>query len=152
MAEHRQVAPATISSLIADLASKDGMTRVRARCVLVAIGDDSVRPLIDALSSKNQLVRWEAAKALSQIGSPAATDALVTALEDKLFDVRCLAAQGLINIEREAIMPVLRAVSERADSIWMREGAHHVPHDLPEESSTECYGPYWRRRKTWVPL
>jgi HEAT repeat protein len=121
-----------ISSLIADLASDDGVTRVKARHALVKVGDKAIKPLIKSLADPNQWVRWEAAKALSQIGNPAATHALVQALEDRMFDVRWLAAQGLITIGSEAVIPILKALIERADSSWMREGAHHVLHDLAQ--------------------
>ena len=70
---------ATISSLIADLASKDGIVRVKARRQLVAYRARSVAPLIEALSNENNWVRWEAAKALSQIGSPSSIQALLKA-------------------------------------------------------------------------
>jgi HEAT repeat protein len=130
MVESRQAAPVAIISLIAGLASDDGVTRVKARHALVLSGDEAVKPLTRALADPNQWVRWEAAKALGQIGNSAATHALVKALEDRMFDVRWLAAQGLINIGPEAIVPLLKALVERADSVWMREGAHHVLHDL----------------------
>jgi HEAT repeat protein len=123
----------TIIALIADLTSNDGVTRVKARDALVSSGDKAVKPLTKALADPNQWVRWEAAKALGQIGNPAATHALVKALEDRMFDVRWLAAQGLINIGPDVIIPILKALIERVDSVWMREGAHHVLHDLAQE-------------------
>jgi HEAT repeat protein len=141
MVEGRQTAAATISSLIADLTSDDGVIRVKARYALISSGDKAVKPLIKALADRNQWVRWEAAKALGQIGSSAATHALVKALEDRMFDVRWLAAQGLITIGPEAIIPVLNALIERADSIWLREGAHHVLHDLAEGRLKEVLWP-----------
>jgi HEAT repeat protein len=125
----------TISSLIADLGSKDGMARVRARKSLVAIGKPSVDPLVEALASKKELVRWEAAKAIGQIGNPTATLALVRALEDEMFDVRWLAAEALITIGKEALVPLLKALIKDLDSIWLREGAHHVFHDLARGKS-----------------
>ena len=134
-------ASTTIISLIADLTSDDGVTRVKARNALVSYGDEAVKPLTRALADPNQWVRWEAAKALGQIGNSAATHALVKALEDRMFDVRWLAAQGLINIGSEAIMPVLKALIERADSVWMREGAHHVLHDLAQGELREVLQP-----------
>jgi len=141
MAKGRQAAAETISSLIADLASDDGVIRVKARYTLISSGAKAVKPLIKALADRNQWVRWKAAKALGQIGSSAATLALVKALEDRMFDVRWLAAQGLIPIGPEAIIPVLNALIERADSIWMREGAHHVLHDLAEGRLKEVLWP-----------
>ena len=65
-----------IKSLIVDLANKDGIVRVKARRQLVAYKKRSVSPLIKTLSNKNDWVRWEAAKALSQIGNRKAIKAL----------------------------------------------------------------------------
>jgi HEAT repeat protein len=121
---------ATISALVTDLGSKDGLVRVRARLSLVAIGGRTVGHLVKALASKKQWIRWEAAKTLGQIGDPAAAEALVRALEDQMFDVRWLAAEGLVTAGREALVPLLHALLERSDSEWLREGAHHVLHDL----------------------
>jgi HEAT repeat protein len=122
--------PYMISLLIAKLAAKDGLERERARRSLVAIGSPAVADLIESLASPNKQVRWEAAKALADIADPAAADALVKALEDKVFDVRWLAAKGLINLGREGLVPLLQALIERSDSPWLRDAAHHVLHDL----------------------
>jgi HEAT repeat protein len=121
---------ATVSALVTDLGSKDGLVRVRARNSLVAIGEQAVGPLVKALASKKQWIRWEAAKALGQISDPTAVEALVKALEDEVFDVRWLAAEGLINLGRGALPPLLHALAERSDSEWLREGTHHIFHDL----------------------
>jgi HEAT repeat protein len=74
MVKDHQMAPATIGSFIADLASDDGITRVKARHALILSRDKAIKPLIEALADRNQWVRWEAAKALGQIGSSAATE------------------------------------------------------------------------------
>jgi HEAT repeat protein len=117
-------------SLIANLASKESIVRIKARASLVSLGHQSVGPLLKALSSRNQWVRWEAAKALSQIHDPSSVNGLVRALRDKTFDVRWLAAEGLIAIGRKSIVPLLQALVDYSDSVWMREGAHHVLHEL----------------------
>jgi HEAT repeat protein len=121
---------ATISLLIHDLGSKDGLVRVRARRALVTIGSKAVPPLEIALTSKDDSTRWEAAKALGQIGDVEATKALINALEDEMFDVRWLAAEGLITIGRPTLIPLLRELTEESDSLWLREGAHHVLHGI----------------------
>ena len=120
----------TINALVNDLASKDGFVRVRARRALVAINGKAINTLVKALSSKKTWLRWEAAKALCEIGDPAATQALINALEDKEFDVRWLAAEGLITIGRPALIPVLRLLVERSDSLWLREAGHRFLHGL----------------------
>jgi HEAT repeat protein len=125
-----RVTKPTIKSLIADLASKDGVVRLKARQQLVAYKRRALAPLIKTLSNENDWVRWEAAKALSQIGNPESIQALLEALTDKQFEVRWLAAEGLIRIGRKAIVPLLEALVKHSDSYWLREGIHHVLHDI----------------------
>ena len=126
----RHADEATVEALVADLGSDDGLVRVRARKALVTIGAKSVGALEEALASRNEAKRWEAAKALGQIGDSAAAGALVRALEDEDFDVRWLAAEGLVAIGERALAPLLRKVVERSNSEWLREGAHHVLHGM----------------------
>ncbi len=45
-------------------------------------------------------------------------------------EVRWLAAEGLIAIQRAALVPLLHAMEKHFDSFWFRHGAHHVLHDL----------------------
>jgi len=89
-----------------------------------------VGPLVNALNDKSQTARWESAKALGQIMDPRSIDALVKALQDKLFDVRWLAAEALIAIGRKSVKPLLQAIIDNPGSEYVREGAHHVFHDL----------------------
>jgi HEAT repeat protein len=131
----------TISLLICDLASKDGLVRVRARRALVTIGSKAVAPLEVALTSKDDSTRWEAAKALGQIGDVEATAALIRSLEDEMFDVRWLAAEGLIAIGRPTLIPLLRKLTEKPDSLWLREGAHHILHGINMENMEQILLP-----------
>lgn len=125
-----QVDVERVDLLIVKLAGNKGRERERARWALVDIGSPAVASLIKLLGNPGKQVRWEAAKALAAIADPAAAEALVAALEDNVFDVRWLAAEGLINIGREGLVPLLRALIERSDSPELRTGAHHVLHDL----------------------
>ncbi len=119
-----------IESLVADFASRDGGVRLAARQALVAVGRPAIGALVGALTDSRTQVRWEAAKSLGEIADPAGTEALALALDDKVFDVRWLAATGLIAIGRETIVPVLRVVISCADSTLCRSASHHVLHDL----------------------
>ncbi len=130
-----------VKLLVADLASNDGIVRVTARRLLATIGEDAIGELVKALKNKNQWMRWEAAKTLGQIGDPAAIEALTKALRDDFFDVRWLAAEGLIVIGRASVVPLLKAMVEQAESLWMREGAHHVLHDINKEGIEEILRP-----------
>ena len=135
------MADSNIERLIADLASEDGMTRLLAREALVLIGEPAVGHLVKALQDRREWMRWEAAKTLSKIGSPAAARALIDALEDRMFDVRWLSAEGLIAIGRDALAPLLHALLARADSIWFREGVHHVLHGIDDRGAREIVAP-----------
>jgi len=126
---------------ISELANKSGFARVDARDHLVSMKEKAVPYLTEALKSDNQGVRWEAAKALAKIGDPAASQSLINALEDKMFDVRWIAAEGIISIGRKALIPLLAALIKRGESLWLREGAHHVIHDLMREDLKVVFGP-----------
>jgi HEAT repeat protein len=131
----------SLDSLLAALGSYDGIVRQHARQALVAIGEPSVAPLIEALTDPSDDVRWEAAKALGQIGDPAAAPALVSVLEDENNGVRWLGAEGLIALGREGLVPLLQALEQRSDSVWLREGAHHVLHDLARGDLEDVLSP-----------
>jgi len=119
-----------IPALMSLLGSKDGVLRCKARAALVEIGNPAVAALDSALKDRNQTVRWESAKALGMIRDPKSIDALVAALQDKLFDVRWLAAEALIGIGDKSVKPILQALIDYPKSEELREGAHHILHDL----------------------
>ncbi len=130
-----------VDALIANLASRDDSKRVKARQVLVALGKTAIPSLIEALENRNTLMRWEAAKALGEIGDPGTAPALIKALEDKEFDVRWLAAEALTKLNINSLKPLLEALETRGDSVMLQEGAHHVFHDLAKGSLRKCLAP-----------
>jgi len=125
--------PPIIAMLISDLANKDGTVRVTARRLLVAIGPKAVDELISTTRNKDQQIRWESLKALAQIGDSGAVQALIEALSDSNFDIRWIAAEGLIAIGQPALVPLLRALKSHADSLALLEGAHHILHDIKKD-------------------
>ena len=120
----------TIKGLITALSNFNDFSRVEARKALESMGSQAVPYLIEALKHPDYLQRWEAAKALGEIKDPKAAPALVEVLEDEKFDVRWLAARALIEMNVKALKPLFKALIEHADSILLRQGAHHVLHDL----------------------
>jgi HEAT repeat protein len=120
----------SMETLINTLSTHKDKAREGARHTLVAMGKAAVPSLIEALRNKNTLMRWEAAKAVGEIGDPETAPILVKALEDEEFDVRWLAAEGLIKMNIKALKPLLEALEHRGDSVLLLEGAHHVFHDL----------------------
>jgi HEAT repeat protein len=115
-----------INTLIVGLRAKDGMVRQKARRRLVAMGKPAVPFLTKLLQDAREQTRWEAAKALGAIADPEASKALTSAMEDEDFDVRWLAAEALIRLGRDGLPSLLRALAERSNSVWLRDGAHHV--------------------------
>lgn len=119
-----------IEELIGELQSSDGLQRQKARVTLVEMGWQAVPQLVKAMADTNEHARWEAAKALGDIEDPSAALALVHALEDESQDVRGVAAESLICMERAAVLPLLQELTKKFESVWLRQGAHHVLHIL----------------------
>ena len=117
-----------LASLIDSLGSRDGLIRQEARRSLVALGPPATGALIRALhESPVDQVRWEAAKALGEIGDAQAIPSLVEALEDEDGDVVWLAAEALQNLRQAAWPALLQVLVERgARSASLRQAAHHV--------------------------
>ncbi len=122
-----------IKSLIAQLHSKDGIVRQEARRGLEFIGKQAACHIIPLLKDPEEDVRWEAAKALAEIVDVRAASQLVATLDDSNFGVRWLAEEGLIAIGRDALPPLMKALTKHSDSAWLREGAHHVLRGLVEK-------------------
>ncbi|MBN1857353.1 MAG: HEAT repeat domain-containing protein [Dehalococcoidia bacterium] len=116
----------TIEGLIEQLADKDGIKRERARHALVAMGPRAVEPVLQALGHRKSRVRFEAAMCLRDIADRRAIDGLVKALADRTFEVRWIAAEGLIAVGRLCVPAVLHALMQGADSVWLRDGSRHV--------------------------
>lgn len=131
---HNQPYTYNFQSLITDLKDYNGLIRQRARLALEDIGTPVVPDLIHTLSCPNPHARWEAAKALAVIPDPRAAEALVQTLEDEDISVRWAAAEALIALDRSALEALLRALTKDFSSIWLREGAHHVLHQLKKRN------------------
>jgi hypothetical protein len=116
--------------LVSLLGCKEGLRRQAERQRLVDMGKPAVPVLIELLTHKKRKVRWEAAKALGEIVDPAAAPALVRSLTDECAEIRWLAAEGLIALGEGALVPLLEGLVEHFDELHLRQGAHHVLHDL----------------------
>jgi HEAT repeat protein len=115
-----------IKELINNLSSDNSIERIKARYELVKIGKPAIEYLIGLQYLNIAHIRWEAIKTLSQIADPDAIPILINALENDRFDVRWLAAEGLIDIGIESIKPLLIALEARQDSKFLIEGVHHI--------------------------
>jgi len=119
-----------IELLIADFSSDNAKIRERARDKLTNMGSQAIADLTRTLRSPAKWVRWEAAKALADMELPEAAHSLVFAMEDRDFDVRWIASDGLTKLGRAGVTPLLKALIEHTDSFTLQQGAHHVLHHL----------------------
>lgn len=109
--------------------------RQRARETLAVIGEPALPSLVALLASPQARLRWEAAKALTEIPDPAVIPGLISLLADPKSDIRWLAALALINIGHRTVIPLLQALIERAESKSLRDASHHVLHDLSQRNA-----------------
>jgi hypothetical protein len=130
-----------VDRLIADLTSSVYDQRRFARRALRVIGKPAIGPLLEALTSSDDNLRWEAAKVLSTIRDPAVAPGLVEALGDDRFGVCWLAAEGLIVLERDAVPPLLNALIKPSKIDRLVDGAHHVFHELIKRRSCRFVKP-----------
>jgi HEAT repeat protein len=130
-----------LDPLLKALHSKEGEERRRARLSLESLGPGAVEALVASLQDPDREVRWEAAKALGEIADPHSAPALVGAMEDEGFDIRWLAAGGLIALGRAGLAPLLNALAKKADSVYLRQGAHHVMYDLSHKGLRDLLAP-----------
>ena len=130
--------PRTLIELMNACGVSDGMERLRARLELVRAGRRALPVLLRGLAHLNRNIRWESAKALTEIHDAGAAEALVAALADEDLEVRWLAAEGLGDLGSAALEPLLRTLSEEKDSAWIKEGARHI---LTEFKTKQPLGP-----------
>jgi hypothetical protein len=116
----------TISELIEALGNPDFLTRQHARLLLVHHEPKSIPALTKALSSFNVNTRWEAVQALGEIRNLETAPLLVDMLMDEDTSVRWAAMESLIRMGRDAMRPILEKFIKNFDSIWLREGVHHI--------------------------
>lgn len=119
-----------ISKLIEDLGNPDFLTRQRARLLLVHREQKSIPALVEALKSNNVHTRWEAVQALGEIRDPETAPKLVDMLMDEDTSVRWAVMESLIRMGRDSLKPILEKFIKDFDSLWLREGVHHILHVL----------------------
>jgi nucleotide-binding universal stress UspA family protein len=145
-AQRRSAADASIEGLIDWLGSSDWQLRRQARLELGARGSEAVEPLLGALNSGNDDVRWGAVKVLDEMSDEQAIPSLIDLLEDRNSSVRWAAGEALISIGRPSVIPVLQRLLVNPGSVWLHEGAHHVLQRMVEPETTPVVdaleGPY----------
>lgn len=142
-----------ISDLIERLGDSDRHERLKARHQLMSMGKNALPAITDALFKADENIRWQAAKILSELQEPETAPALVKVLaDDDHFGVRWLAAEGLIGMKLKGIETILQALIHRPDSVWLRQGVHHVLHSLHDSKLTgDSLDDVLTALEGWVP-
>src|SRR5664280_1815649 len=119
--------PDNLTSLIKELLdSKNSVKKLAARSTLVGMGKQIIPKLHKLLNSENGLLRTEVAKIVELIADRRSIPFLINLLDDKEFEIRWIAAEGLIKIGRPAILPLLKSIRDGKSSFILNKGAHHV--------------------------
>jgi HEAT repeat protein len=126
--------PNNLTSLIKEsLDSKNSVKKLTSRSTLVAMGKQIIPKLHRLLNSENGLLRMEAAKIVELIADRRSIPFLINLLNDKEFEIRWIAAEGLIKIGRLAILPLLKSIRDGKSSFILNKGAHHILLSLLKE-------------------
>jgi HEAT repeat protein len=119
--------PAYVQKLISELLYVEDFTRKHnARITLVKMGKRVIPSMHKLLSSKNNVLRTEAAKVIELIADKRSIPYLITLMDDPVFDIRWIAAEGLIRIGRKSIRPLLRSICGVKSTLFLDKSAHHV--------------------------
>jgi HEAT repeat protein len=126
--------PDNLTSLIKEsLDSKNSVKKLAARSTLVGMGKQIIPKLHKLLNSENGLLHTEVAKIVELIADRRSIPFLINLLDDKEFEIRWIAAEGLIKIGRPAILPLLKSIRDGKSSFILNKGAHHVLLSLLKE-------------------
>jgi hypothetical protein len=94
------------------------------------LGNNIVPMLHEILCSENSYIRLEAVKVVKYIADRRSIPILIYLLDDSETGIRWVAAEGLVNIGRSTILPLLRAIRNRKNPTFLYKGAHHVLNSL----------------------
>jgi HEAT repeat protein len=119
-----------INELIDD---KNFPDKHNARIALVKLGKTIIPIMHKLLSSGVGRIRLEAAKVVELIADKRSIPLLIGLLEDKETGIRWIAAEGLVNIGRSSLLPLLRSIRDSRNPIFLYKGAHHVLNSLLNE-------------------
>ncbi len=80
-------------------------------------------------NSRSALDREQAIHQLGHSPTPDVINHLIKLLEDNADGVRWAASTALIECSDAALKPLLQALLDQHDSVWLRRGAYRVFHD-----------------------
>lgn len=132
----------SIAYLIPDLAENNNyQKKSNARRFLVDKGKKILPQINQLLNTKNPHIRKEASKIIELIGAQESIPILIHLLDDDEGSIRWIAAEGLVHIGRETIVPLLNEIIEHGDNLYLKLGARHVFLRLFSDDEREYFRP-----------
>lgn len=116
------------------LEAKNFTKKINARSSLIKLGKTIIPQMHKLTESENVMLRMEAAKIVELIADKRSIPVLINLLDDEEFEIRWIAAEGLIKIGRRSIRPLLNSVSDGKCSFLQSKGVHHVLENLLYQS------------------
>jgi len=104
-----------------------------SRILLVKKGKTILPHLYKLLKSDNKILRAEVAKIVEQISDRRSIKVLISLLNDPEFEVRWIAAEGLVKIGRSTIIPLLKLIRDGGGNYFVNHGVHHILTSLLNE-------------------
>ncbi len=135
-----------VVSLLPDLVSSQTTKRKSAREKLSGIAPMVLDELSKLCESGNKQLRWEVAKSLETRHSVGSIPVLLKLLADEESDIRWLAAEGMINVGRRALVPLLHEIIYN-ESSYLFDSAHHVFNELLTRKEKRSYQPLMKALK-----
>jgi hypothetical protein len=119
--------PDNLAKLIkGSLDNSSSSKKLAARKTLVRMGKSIIPQIHKLLVTENSLLRMEATKIAELIADRKSIPFFINLLDDKVFEIRWIAAEGLIKTGRRSILPLLKSVRDGRSSILFNNGVHHV--------------------------
>jgi HEAT repeat protein len=116
---------------------EDYSNKQNAIIALERMGKKVIPQIHNLLTSDNSLLRMEAARIIKAIADKRSIPVLITMLDDIEFDLRWIAAEGLIKIGRKSITPLLKAIRDGKSSLLLNKRAHQILSSLLYEAEKE---------------
>jgi len=127
--------PDNLAKLIkGSLDNSSSSKKLAARKTIVKMGRSIIPQIHILLVAENNLLRMEGAKIAELIADRRSIPFLINLLDDKVFEIRWIAAEGLIKAGRRSILPLLMSVRDGKSSILFNNGVHHVLISLLNEN------------------
>jgi HEAT repeat protein len=123
-----------------------------SRILLVNKGKSILPHLSKLLKSENKILRIEVAKIIELIADRRSIKTFIQLLDDPEFEVRWIAAEGLIKIGRSTIIPLLKLVRDGGGNYYVNRGVHHILTNLLYENEKKKISGFLRSLEDYHEL